>query len=92
MVMLKPRIALLDEIDSGLDIDAVREVAEALNSLKSPELGLLLITHYQRILNYIRPDVVHILVDGQVVRSGDAALAEDLEARGYDWVREEATP
>jgi Fe-S cluster assembly ATP-binding protein len=92
MAMLEPRIAVLDEIDSGLDIDAVREVSEAVNAMRSPNLGLLIITHYQRILNYIRPDAVHIMVDGRIVRSGDSTLAETLESKGYDWIREEATP
>lgn len=87
MMVLKPRIAVLDEIDSGLDIDAVRVVAEALESMRGPEIGMLVITHYQRILNYIRPDVVHIMYDGRIVRTGDAALAAELEERGYDWVR-----
>jgi Fe-S cluster assembly ATP-binding protein len=88
MAMLKPRIAILDEIDSGLDIDAVREVADAVEHMRSPELGVLIITHYQRILNYVRPDAVHIMFDGRVVRSGDASLAEELEARGYEWLKE----
>jgi Fe-S cluster assembly ATP-binding protein len=88
MAMLHPTIAVLDEIDSGLDIDAVRQVADGVNTMRGPGLGILIITHYQRILNYVTPDVVHIMVDGRIVKSGDAALAEELEVRGYDWVRE----
>jgi len=90
MMMLKPRIAILDEIDSGLDIDAVRIVSEGVEAMRGPELGVLLITHYQRILNYVRPDVVHIMYDGRVVRSGGPELASELEQRGYEWVREGA--
>ncbi|HLQ66435.1 MAG TPA: ABC transporter ATP-binding protein, partial [Candidatus Limnocylindrales bacterium] len=76
------------ETDSGLDIDALRIVAEGVNALSGPELGVLLITHYQRILNYIKPDFVHVLVDGRIVKSGGAELAHELEAQGYDWVRD----
>jgi Fe-S cluster assembly ATP-binding protein len=90
MLMLKPRIAVLDEIDSGLDIDAVRIVAEGVDAARGPELGVLLITHYQRILNYVTPDQVHIMVDGRIVRSGGPDLAEELEAKGYEWIREGA--
>lgn len=89
MLMLKPRIAVLDEIDSGLDIDAIKVVAKGVNSLKGPEFGALLITHYQRILDYVEPDVVHIMLDGRVVTSGDAGLARELDQKGYDWVRSE---
>jgi Fe-S cluster assembly ATP-binding protein len=88
MAMLEPKIAVLDETDSGLDIDALRTVAEGVNKLIGPQLGVLLITHYQRLLNYIKPHFVHILLDGQLVESGGAELAEKLEERGYDWVRE----
>lgn len=88
MATLKPEIAILDETDSGLDIDALRIVAEGINALRGPDLGVLLITHYQRILNYIKPDVVHIMLDGRIVESGDADLALHLEEHGYDWVRE----
>ena len=88
MAVLKPEIAIMDETDSGLDIDALRIVAEGVNALSGPELGVLLITHYQRILNYIRPDHVHVMVDGRIVLSGGAELALELEAKGYDWVRE----
>ena len=93
MAMLKPKYAVLDETDSGLDIDALRIVAEGVNQMRSPELGVLLITHYQRLLNYIVPDRVHVMFDGRIVKSGGPELAERLEADGYDWVKEElATP
>jgi Fe-S cluster assembly ATP-binding protein len=84
MAMLRPRIAVLDETDSGLDIDALRVVASGVNELVGPEMGALVITHYQRILNYVKPDHVHVFVDGRVVASGGAELAEQLEAEGYD--------
>jgi len=83
MAVLRPEIAILDETDSGLDIDALRIVAEGVNALAGPELGVLLITHYQRILNYIKPQFVHVLVDGRIVKSGGAELAHELEAQGY---------
>lgn len=89
MAMLNPKIAVLDETDSGLDIDALRTVAEGVNKLIGPEMGALVITHYQRLLNYIRPDFVHVFFDGRVVLSGGPELALELEARGYDWVREQ---
>lgn len=88
MAMLAPQIAILDETDSGLDIDALRTVAEGVQALIGPQLGVLLITHYQRLLNYIKPHFVHIMLDGQLVESGGPELAEMLEAKGYDWVRE----
>jgi Fe-S cluster assembly ATP-binding protein len=88
MAMLKPEIAILDETDSGLDIDALRIVSEGVNQLMSPDLGVLVITHYQRILNYIRPEHVHILVNGRIVMSGGPELALELEEKGYDWVKE----
>lgn len=88
MAMLAPKIAILDETDSGLDIDALRTVAEGVNALIGPQLGVLLITHYQRLLSYITPHFVHIMLDGQLVESGGPELAETLEAKGYDWVRE----
>jgi Fe-S cluster assembly ATP-binding protein len=88
MAMLAPKIAILDETDSGLDIDALRTVAEGVQALIGPQLGVLLITHYQRLLNYIRPHFVHVMLDGQLVESGGPELAEMLEAKGYDWVRE----
>ena len=84
LAMLQPVMAILDETDSGLDIDALRTVADGVNTLMNPDMGLLLITHYQRLLNYIKPQFVHVLVDGQIVRSGGAELAEELEATGYD--------
>lgn len=88
MATLTPEIAILDETDSGLDIDALRIVAEGVNALSGPELGVLVITHYQRLLNYIKPDFVHIMLDGRIVESGGADLALHLEEQGYDWVRE----
>jgi Fe-S cluster assembly ATP-binding protein len=90
LAMLEPTIALLDEPDSGLDIDAVRTVADGVNALRTPDLGILIITHYQRILNFVRPDYVHVLVDGRIVRSGTQDLARELEAQGYDWLRDAA--
>jgi Fe-S cluster assembly ATP-binding protein len=81
--LLKPELAVLDETDSGLDIDALRTVAEGINRLRGPELGILLITHYQRILNYIQPDVVHVFMDGAIIRSGGKELAQELEQKGY---------
>ncbi len=89
MAVLRPEIAVLDETDSGLDIDALRIVSEGVNALTGPDLGVLLITHYQRLLNYIKPHFVHVLVDGRVVKSGGPELALELEAQGYDWIREE---
>jgi Fe-S cluster assembly ATP-binding protein len=88
MAALKPEIAILDETDSGLDIDALRIVAEGVNALSGPELGVLVITHYQRLLNYIKPHFVHIMLDGRIVESGGPDLALHLEEQGYDWVRE----
>jgi len=88
MATLNPRITILDETDSGLDIDALRIVAEGVDKLKGPDLGILVITHYQRILNYIKPQFVHIMFEGRIVESGGADLALRLEANGYDWVRE----
>jgi len=89
MAMLEPKIAVLDETDSGLDIDALRVVAEGVNSLLGPNLGVLLITHYQRLLNYIKPHFVHVFYNGQIVMSGGPELALELEEKGYGWVREE---
>ncbi|MFZ3078203.1 MAG: Fe-S cluster assembly ATPase SufC [Bellilinea sp.] len=88
MATLEPKIAILDETDSGLDIDALRVVSEGVNALRGPGLGVLVITHYQRILNYIKPDVVHVMMDGRIVESGGPDLALHLEEHGYDWVRE----
>jgi Fe-S cluster assembly ATP-binding protein len=88
MATLKPEIAILDETDSGLDIDALRIVADGVNALTGPEMGVLVITHYQRLLNYIKPNFVHIMLDGRVVESGGPDLALHLEEQGYEWVRE----
>ncbi len=90
LAMLDPRLAILDETDSGLDIDALKIVANGVNQLRSPDRSFLVITHYQRLLNYIVPDYVHVLVDGRIVRSGGKDLALRLEAEGYDWVREDS--
>jgi len=90
LAMLEPRLAILDETDSGLDIDALRQVSDGVNKLRSDDRGFLVITHYQRLLDYIVPDHVHVMVDGRVVRSGDKDLAVQLEEKGYEWVREEA--
>jgi Fe-S cluster assembly ATP-binding protein len=87
--MLKPDLAILDETDSGLDVDALRTVAEGVNALRTSEMGILLITHYERILNYIQPDFVHILVNGRIVRSGAAELAKQIESDGYDPILQE---
>lgn len=89
MAMLEPKFSVMDETDSGLDIDALRIVAEGVNTLRGPNLGVLLITHYQRLLNYIVPDFVHVMYDGRIVKSGDKSLALELEAKGYDWVKKE---
>jgi Fe-S cluster assembly ATP-binding protein len=86
MAMLKPRVALLDETDSGLDIDALRDVANGINTVCGPETGVLLVTHYQRLLNYVKPDFVHVLMDGRIVESGGPDLVTKLEAEGYDWI------
>ncbi len=86
MGVLQPKLALLDETDSGLDVDALRIVAEGVNAVAGPQMGVLLITHYQRILNYIKPDVVHVLADGRLIKSGGADLAKQIEERGYDWL------
>ena len=88
MAMLKPEIAILDETDSGLDIDALKIVADGVNTLGGPDLGVVIITHYQRILNYIKPDYVHVMLDGRIVESGGSDLALHLEEHGYDWIRE----
>ncbi len=90
MAVLEPRLAILDETDSGLDIDAVRDVSEAVNGFRSPNRAFIVVTHYQRILNYITPDFVHVMADGRFVKSGGKALALELEERGYDWLRPEA--
>jgi Fe-S cluster assembly ATP-binding protein len=90
--MLEPAFALMDETDSGLDIDALRIVAEGVNALRGNKLGIVMITHYQRLLNYIVPDFVHVMWDGRIVKSGDKSLALELEAKGYDWVKKELIP
>ncbi|MCG7873788.1 MAG: Fe-S cluster assembly ATPase SufC [Candidatus Thiodiazotropha lotti] len=90
MAMLEPKLAILDETDSGLDIDALRTVADGVNRLRTAERGMLVVTHYQRLLDYIQPDKVHVLADGRIVRSGGKELALELEARGYGWLLEEA--
>ncbi len=90
MTMLKPVIAFLDEPDSGLDIDSLKVVADVVNSVKNPELGIVMITHYQRILNYIKPDFVHIMLDGRIAKSGGPDIVEKLEQEGYAWIRETA--
>ena len=92
MAVLEPKLAILDETDSGLDIDALRHVAEGVNALRSPDRAFLVITHYQRLLEYIRPDVVHVLADGRIVESGGPELAEQLEEHGYSWVKDRIAP
>ncbi len=92
MAVLDPKFAILDETDSGLDIDALRIVAKGVNGLRSPERAILVVTHYQRLLNYIVPDFVHVLIDGRIVRSGDKNLALELEDKGYEWLQEAAVP
>ncbi len=89
MMMLKPTYAVLDETDSGLDIDALRIVSQGVNAMRSPERGFLVITHYQRLLDYIVPDKVHVMFDGRIIRSGEKELALELEEKGYDWVKDE---
>jgi Fe-S cluster assembly ATP-binding protein len=86
MAVFEPRLAVLDETDSGLDIDALRTVAEGVNALRSPERSIVLVTHYQRLLDYIQPDYVHVLAGGRIIRSGDKSLAKELEAKGYAWL------
>ena len=89
MAILEPKLAILDETDSGLDIDALRIVANGVNKLRSPERSVILITHYQRLLNYIVPDFGHVLYPGRIVKSGGKELALELEDKGYDWIKEE---
>jgi len=88
MAILEPKLAVLDETDSGLDIDALKIVASGVNKMRSPERSMIIVTHYQRLLNYIVPDFVHVLVNGQIVKSGDKELAFHLEEKGYHWVKE----
>lgn len=90
MALLEPSLAILDETDSGLDIDALRVVAHGVNTLRSPERAMIVVTHYQRLLEYIEPDFVHVLIDGRIVRSGDKRLSLELEEKGYGWLNEEA--
>ena len=90
MAMLEPELAILDETDSGLDIDALKAVAHGVNALRSPDRAIVLVTHYQRLLDYVEPDVVHVLSAGRILRSGDKSLALELEEKGYDWVKEAA--
>jgi Fe-S cluster assembly ATP-binding protein len=90
MLVLQPRLAVLDESDSGLDIDALKVVASGINSLRSPERAILLVTHYQRLLDHVQPDRVHVLARGRIVKSGGPELARELEQRGYDWLLEQA--
>ena len=90
MLVLEPKLALLDETDSGLDIDALKVVAKGINRLRSPERAMVMVTHYQRLLDYIEPDFVHVLAGGRILKSGDKNLALELERRGYDWVLAEA--
>ncbi|UDV04890.1 Fe-S cluster assembly ATPase SufC [Marinomonas profundi] len=91
MLLLKPRLCILDETDSGLDIDALQVVAEGVNSQRSADRSFIVVTHYQRLLDYIKPDFVHVLSDGKIVKSGDASLAHELEAQGYAWLQKEPT-
>ena len=90
MAVLEPKLAILDETDSGLDIDALRVVADGVNALRSPDRAMIVVTHYQRLLDYIQPDYVHVLAGGRIVRSGDRSLALELEEKGYGWILEEA--
>src|SRR5262249_3942910 len=90
MAVLEPKLCILDETDSGLDIDALRTVSEGVNALRSPDRAMLVITHYQRLLNFIVPDKVHVLMDGRIVRSGGKELALELESKGYGWLEGEA--
>jgi len=89
MAVLEPKLSILDETDSGLDIDALRIVANGVNQLHAPDKAVVVVTHYQRLLDYILPDFVHVLYQGRIVKSGDKTLALELEAKGYDWVKEE---
>lgn len=88
MAMLQPRLAILDETDSGLDVDALRIVADGFNKIRTPEMSAIIITHYERMLDYIRPDFVHVLYNGRIVETGDAALAKEIDERGFDWIED----
>jgi Fe-S cluster assembly ATP-binding protein len=90
MAMLEPKLAVLDETDSGLDIDAMRIVANGVNGLRSPDRAMIVVTHYQRLLDYIEPDFVHVLANGRIIRSGDKSLVAELEKKGYGWLEKEA--
>ncbi len=92
LAVLEPKLAILDETDSGLDIDALKAVADGVNALRSPERAFIVITHYQRLLDYIKPDFVHVLAEGRIVESGGPELAQELEAHGYDWIRQRIGP
>jgi Fe-S cluster assembly ATP-binding protein len=92
MAVLEPKLAILDETDSGLDIDALKIVAQGVNSLRRPDNAIILVTHYQRILNYVEPDRVHVLFDGRIVKSAGKELALELERKGYDWIKEQPAP
>ena len=92
MAMLEPKLAILDETDSGLDIDALKVVAKGVNALKNNDNATIVITHYQRLLDYIVPDFVHVLFDGKIVKTGDKSLALELEEKGYDWIKEINVP
>ncbi|TAL63336.1 MAG: Fe-S cluster assembly ATPase SufC, partial [Legionella sp.] len=88
MAALEPKLAILDETDSGLDIDALRVISEGVNAMRSPERSIILVTHYQRLLDYIQPDFIHVLVNGRIIKSGDKSLALELEEKGYSWLEE----
>ncbi len=90
MVALEPKLAILDETDSGLDIDALREISHGVNAMRSPERSIILVTHYQRLLDYIEPDYIHVLANGRIIKSGDKSLALELEKKGYSWLEESA--
>lgn len=89
MTLLQPKVAILDETDSGLDIDALGQVARGINAFRSPEVAVVLITHYQRLLDYVKPDFIHVMMEGRIVHSSDATLAHELEAKGYDWLAQQ---
>ena len=88
MAMLQPSLAILDETDSGLDVDALRIVADGFNKIRTPQMSAIIITHYERMLDYIRPDFVHVLYDGTIVETGDATLAKQIDERGFDWIED----
>jgi Fe-S cluster assembly ATP-binding protein len=90
MAMLEPTFAILDETDSGLDVDALRIVAEGFNKLRTPQTSALVITHYQRLLDYLKPDIIHVLIGGQIVKTGGPELALEIDEKGFDWIKAEA--